>query len=90
MGTLPIHLGLDRAHIATHRGSLKDLIYLESLDAESEERPIIAGLYRVCVGQGQGRPGRQQLSIWLAAICKVCTSFSLTVSWGIGLPTGRR
>lgn len=43
MKTLPIHLGLERVHTATHRGCLEDLVYLESLDAEAEERLITWG-----------------------------------------------
>lgn len=54
MGTLSIHPGLDRAHIAALRAFLEDLIYL-----------ITMGLRGVYVGQGQGSPGRRQLSIWL-------------------------
>ena len=66
VGTLSIHLGLDRAHIATLRGTLEDLIGLKFLDAEAEERLITLGLHRVYVGQGKGSPGRHQLSVWLA------------------------
>lgn len=54
MGTLSIHPGLNRAHIAVLRAPLEDLIYL-----------ITMGLHRVYVGQGQGSPGRHPLSIWL-------------------------
>lgn len=66
MGTLSIHLGLDRAHTATLRGSLEDLISMKFLDAEAEERLITLGLHRVSVEQGKGSPGRHQLSIHLA------------------------
>lgn len=50
--TLPTYLGVGRAHTATHRVS-EDLIYLESLDADTEERLIITWLSRVYVGKGQ-------------------------------------
>lgn len=42
-----IYLGRDRVYVTTHRGYLEDLIHLESLDAEAEERLLTMKLSRV-------------------------------------------